>query len=245
MNPQTHGIGFSNKYFTLWEKGMDHWYYVKNISMDEETAKAKYPGLEVNRNFKGTRPIAFNKVEIPPFDGTFSKGKYKGIEIDGSQDEEYMKWYVESGVYSTNEEKEALIKEVEKFGNWKWEVRKYDYVDEYGEYRYGSIECFSRVVPQEELNEQERVVNELLSGNFEMFMEKNLDSYGNYTYYDKFDNWYDIQFENFKEMYYAGYSYGLPMLNGKSKRVKNKTLRLTEVEKVDDKKFVVKNFEII
>ena len=245
MNPQTHVIGFANKYFTLWEKGMDHWYYVKNISMDEETAKAKYPGLEINLKFRGTRPIAFTKVEIPPFEGKFTKGRHKGIEIEGSQDEEYMKWYVENGVYSTNEEKEAIIKEVEKFGNWKWEVQKYNYVDPYGEHRYGTIERFEKVKPKEEVDEIERVLNGLVSGTFEMFMEKNLDGYGNYTYYDKFNNWYAIQFENFKEMYYAGYSYGLPMLNGKSKRVKNKTLRLTEVEQIEDKKFIVKNFEII
>ena len=245
MNPQTHVIGFSNKYFTLWEKGMDHWYYVKNISMDEETAKAKYPGLEVDRSFRGNRPIAFTKVEIPPFEGKFTKGRYKGNKVKNHADEDYMKWYVENGVYSTNEEKEAIIKEVESFGNWKWEVQKYDYVDSDGEYRYGTIESFTRVVPQEELDERERVINGLLSGTFEVLMEKNLDGQGRYTYYDKFDNWYEFIFGDFKEMYYAGYSYGLPLINGKAKRVKNKTLRLTEVVEVKNKVFEVKNFEIV
>ena len=244
MNPLTHVIGFSNKYFTLWEKGIDHWYYVKNISMDEETAKAKYPGLEVNRNFRGTRPIAFTKVEIPSFDGTFSKGKYKGIEIEGSQDEDYMKWYVESEVYSTKEEKEAIIKEVEKFGHWKWETTTYTYEYSEDETREGSFSRFRRIPPKEELIEIERINKELLSGTFEIFIEKNPDDLGYYTYYDKFNTSYTIQFENVKEMYYNGYTYGLPTINGKAKRVKNKTLKLTDVYVNDNNIFVVKNFEI-
>lgn len=223
-------IGFTNKYFTLWNVGGEYPVYIKNISTDENIARAKYPNLEVFMDLKGMHNRYGYKIpEIPPFDGTFSKGKFKGTLVEGTLNEDYMKWYVENDVYSTKEEREAIVKEVEKFGNWK----------------YGETGYFVRIIPQKELDEIERVTKEMLSGTFEMFMERNLDEFGKYTYYDKFNNWYDIQFENFKEMYYAGYYYGLPVLNGKSKRVKNKTLRLTEVEKVGDKRFVIKNFEIV
>lgn len=244
MDTTKYTIGLSNKYYTLWEKGIDHWYYVKNISMDKEVAKGKYPGVEINLSFRGTRPISFTKYEIPPFDGTFTKGKYKGQSIEGHEDEEYMKWYAENSIGSTKEEVEAVIKEVEKFGNWEWEVKTYTHEDDYGDTREFSLSSFKRIIPQKELDEIERVSKELLSGTFEIPMERNADEFGNFLIYDKYNTCYNLCFDEVKEMCYAGYYYGLPMINGKAKRVKGKNIRLIEVVK-EKNIFIIKKFEII
>lgn len=56
-----------------------------------------------------------------------------------------------------------------------------------------------------------------------------------------------FQFDEVKECYYRGYSYFLPVINGKSKRIKNKTIRITDFEILDIDNLIVKinNLEIV
>ena len=59
------------------------------------------------------------------------------------------------------------------------------------------------------------------TGTIQLQMERNLDTYG----FVQIDG-IPYSFENYVERSYNGYGYGLPTLNGKAKRVKNKIIEV-------------------
>ena len=79
------------------------------------------------------------------------------------------------------------------------------------------------------------------NGYVDVFVDKNVDGYDGSLYVDGLM----FYFENTKENYYNGYSYYLPMINGKGKRIKNKNVRMFVDGFRRDGEWKVKNFEII
>ena len=59
------------------------------------------------------------------------------------------------------------------------------------------------------------------TGTIQLQMERNLDTYG----FVQIDG-IPYSFENYVERSYNGYGYGLPTLNGKAKRIKNKLIEV-------------------
>jgi len=97
-------IGFSTKYYTLWEiyseeiTGRDGRKgkkvtatYLKNISTDLETAKVHHPEATVDLSVHGTHSWNRTVWEPLPTD-VFHNGKYKGQPIAECPDLEYLFW---------------------------------------------------------------------------------------------------------------------------------------------------------
>ena len=87
----TTAIGFSNKYYTLWQieeetrplgNGCNyvvtHYYYIKNISFDKDKALAKYPNASLDENLRGkTASWSSRPKEVWTNVDVFRFGKYK------------------------------------------------------------------------------------------------------------------------------------------------------------------------
>ena len=243
-------IGFANKFYTLWEVSEEtqdlgnghkyvitHFYYIKNISFDKETAFTKYPGLDFDENLRGKTQSWETKKEVWDNVDIFRFGKYKGEKITGS-DTSYLEWYWNQ-VYG--EHKDYVSKILEENG---YEVRKYCYESENGtttsEYLMNPESLKEEARRKEELNKKIAELN--TSKELELFIESNPDWEGNYR-----DGDIIYHFQEVKENYYRGFDYYLPVVNGKSKRVKNKKIVIKKYEwKVENEilKIEILDFEI-
>ena len=222
-------IGFANKYYTLWEiteetryLGNGHRYvivhntFVKNISFDKETAFAKYPEAGFDETLRGKTHSWESKKEVWDNVDVFRFGKYKYDNIDSCSDTSYIEWYW-NNIY---DEHIDYVSNVLK--NRGYEIRINTYINHEGkvvnsEYLMNpenlEIECQNK----EKLN---NTINELATGNpIEIFIESNPNDEGDYR-----DGDIIYHFQEVKENWYNGFNYYLPVLNGKAKRVKNKTI---------------------
>lgn len=214
-------IGFSNKYFTLWnvieetrytgDKGQYRYdvtifTYIQNLSLSKDKAieKAKSMGctdLKVNDDLKGISGKSFERakvIEIKYEDFQFNFGKYTGDDIRENNDLSYLKWFYNesNNIYAGNR-----VVELDK----NYIIYKGDLMKK---------EAYNRIKRAEEID------NKLhKTGSIDLDIERNADGNG-FLYVDNV-NYY---FENSKCMYYNGYEYSLPVLNGKAKRIKGKTI---------------------
>lgn len=252
----TLAIGFTNKYYTLWSITTDTNYvgtaeagyrsyetinycYIQNLSMDleEAQAKAKLRGVTnltpddelkgKNRNFGYTRKLY---SEIPREKlSFFDFGKYAGQLITTSTDLKYIEWYC-------GETNNKFCKEV---------LLNNGYIDNDGEIiskdRYEQImnkkatdailESTDFIVVEAERNLKYDEGDRLATGKFQV-------------------NGADVTFffSDFREMYYNGYSYALPLTDGKAKRIKGKKIKISyrvDSEVFDSKAYFVNKVEIL
>ena len=243
-------IGFTNKYYTLWEISEEtkplgngisyivtHYNYIKNISFDKETAISKYPNAVIDENLRGKTQSWESKKEVWDNVDTFRFGKYRGEKITGS-DISYLEWYWDQ---VDSEHKDYVSKILVENG---YEIRKYCYKTENGttesEYLM-SPECLREEARcKEELNKK---IAELNTSNvLDLFIESNPDYEGNYR-----DGNIIYHFKEVKENYYKGFNYYLPVINGKAKRIKNKKIVIKKFEwKVENDNLTIEilDFEI-
>lgn len=239
-------IGFARKYFTLWDvtsfteygQGSTGTYsytrtvytFHQNLSINEEKAKQKasekgVKDLTVDTELFGRSGRSFEKVSPREYvkyeDTQFSYGKYVGEYFDKSEDVDYLDWfYKDSG--NINAAKRLV------------ELDDY-YLIENGE-----------LITQDVLESRkisEKIESQLKKDGFvEIFVERNVDSYG----FLNVDG-VSFNFGEVRENYYNGWDYYLPVLNGKQKRIKKKTLKVyAELGKVSDfETWKVSNFEIL
>lgn len=218
-------IGFANQFYTLWEVNtttIDYGHghkaevtrseYIKNISLDEETAKEKYPDARIDMSLKGkTRSFTYEKEYWDNVD-TFRFGYNKYTKIDNAIDKDIL-WYYD---FCCDEQKEYIEKLMTSRG---YEVRK----------SYNSNILISPEMLNNERIQKEKfntLVNEIKSNKeLTFFCEYNPDSEGEYW---TEDNNIHYHFQEVKENYYNGFNYYLPLLNGKAKRVKNKNIKVTD-----------------
>lgn len=216
-------IGFATKYFTLWDvqneteySGSEGQYsynvtrftYLQNLSLVEENAiaKAKEKGcteLGINDELRGRSGRSFQirtpKKEV--FENyQFTYGKYRGDDIRENTDVNYLKWYF-------NETELMVVAE-----------RVCELDSDYSIYE-------DRLVNEEQLDNllaTKKIEDKLKkTGTIQLEMERNLDTYG----FVQIDG-IPYSFENYVQRSYNGYGYGLPTLNGKAKRVKNKIIEV-------------------
>ena len=85
-------IGFTNKYYTLWEIWEEHrplgngrsyvithYNYIKNISFDRETAISKYPELPIDETLRGHTRSWNSTKEVWDNVDTFRRGTGKTL----------------------------------------------------------------------------------------------------------------------------------------------------------------------
>lgn len=243
-------IGFASKYFTLWDvttsteygQGSTGTYsyqrtqytYYRNLSMNEGIAleKAELAGvkdLTVDTELFGRSGKSFTKISPREYvkyeDTQFSYGKYCGEYFSKCEDISYLQWYFRDN------------------GNIKAAERLVE-LDEYFVIENGEL------INQDILENRNRarVLQTVLKtqGFIDTFVDKNVDSYG----FINIDG-INFNFGKTSENFYKDWTYYLPVLNGKAKRIKNKTVRIyAELGIVytpngDEEAFKVSKFEVL
>jgi uncharacterized protein (DUF3820 family) len=239
-------IGFANKFFTLWSIDTEpvyttdaygkHWLtgyntrytYHKNISFDLEKAKALYPTLEVQEDLRGKTNswTTENKEDLCPQIMKF--GKYYGKDINEllEQDFQYLVWICENKGYSSNGKYAKNLPKVQE--------------------HFKAIEDASNKLINDRNNAFEAILN---AGSFEFVAERNLkinDGFA-YIYVNEGDLCITFKFEQgtFSYNEYNGFSYGLPIVKGKAKRMKGKTVKFEFTEDKTEVYQVIVNNVII
>lgn len=239
-------IGFANKFFTLWSIDTEpvyttdaygkHWLtgyntrytYHKNISFDLEKAKALYPTLEVQEDLRGKTNswTTENKEDLCPQIMKF--GKYYGKDINEllEQDFQYLVWICENKGYSSNGKYAKNLPKVQE--------------------HFKAIEDASNKLINDRNNAFEAILN---AGSFEFVAERNLkinDGFA-YIYVNEGDLCITFKFEQgtFSYNEYNGFAYGLPIVKGKAKRMKGKTVKFEFTEDKTEVYQVIVNNVII
>lgn len=242
-------IGFANQYYTLWDcytevqefkHGVrlikEHNNYIKNISINKDKAFALYPDAQFDENLRGkTRSFYSSRKEFP--NNVFHYGRYEGELYTNCHDYSYMAWYFEG---NSIDRQEILKPILEKNGYYiyKWEPEGYVPC-----YKIMTIEQHEKQLKAEREREEARqqIIDGIKNGYLELFIECNIDE--NFEYQD-YDSGLIFNFKEGKEHYYNGYVYWLPVLNGKAKRIKNKTIAITDAI-IEDDVITINNFNVI
>lgn len=225
-------IGFTNKYYTLWEiteetkplgNGCNyvitHFQYIKNLSFSKEEALKKCPGLKIDEQLRGKTQSWSSEKEVWDNVDTFRFGKYKYEKIDNNYDNNYLEWYWDQ-VYG---EHRSYISDVLKSRGY--EVRAWISTDDNGQKLAHQYLMSPEALKNEAIEKEamKNIENSLSKGNsIEFIPEYNLDEDGEYR-----DGNVIYKFPEVKENYYRGFTYFLPVQNGKAKRFKNKNIVIT------------------
>lgn len=242
-------IGFANKYYTLWQITEEkrplgnghnyvvtHYNYIKNISLDKEIALSKYPNAILDENLRGKTISWKTEKEVWDNVDAFRFGKYKYYKIADCTDTNYIAWYWDQ-IY--DEHKDFVSKVLQKRG---YEVRtsnytSYDGMENTTTYLMGPEDLENEALNNEAFDNmmKQLVKNETL----EIIPERNLDEFGEIRINDVI-----YHFDFWKENFYNGYIYGLPLdKKGNAKRIKNKKLNITKYTYTCNGKIITINVE--
>lgn len=246
-------IGFANKFYTLWTitnearyicdsygkywvSGYDTRYeYHKNVSTSLDKVKEIYPDLSIDEELRGiTRSFEkSSKNDLCP--NIMKFGKYISHNLDELVDTDfgYVIWLCENS-YSSNA---SYAKKLEKV-----------------QQHYKSIEDSRNKI----LSDKDAMFSEFIKeGVYEFVAESNLrisqGEKGVYAYIN-----YDIDIDgnellvtfkfnlgSFSVSEYNGYQYGLPLVKGKSKRMKGKNCRVEfTLDSTESYQVVVNNISV-
>jgi len=239
-------IGFANKYYTLWDcstfeciDAYDIRYitcsnvYIKNISFDLDKVKALYPDAPINESLKGhTRSFTNSYIEYP--NNVFKYGKYRGTPFNECTDYDYMAWYFTTTTKEQQEEMILILEEHDYHIFPKWDMTSYD-IETNDEY----MDRLRRENAKSQC--QEEIIQKLKENNLTIEITSNPDCEGEYL--DK-NSGFIFKFDEVRVNYYLGFDYYLPVVNGKCKRIKNKTIKIINGE-IDDNMIFIHKFEIM
>ena len=222
-------IGFANKYYTLWDvssetitdaygrKGVRvSATYFKNISMDESTARAKYPDASVDFGLRGHSSWTRTEWEPMPSD-VFPCGKYRGESIADCTDWDYLFYALDSWLLD-NDESRSIAERALVAGGL------------YGIYD-GEIMPTDRIA---EIERADAAVDEIVEKIKETSVLE-IASKTNVHVWDGEDMTSETERNNVlltwsadmvRVQSYNGYDYGLPVKDGKAKRIKGKRMEI-------------------
>ena len=222
-------IGFSKKYFTLWDvqettefqriDGLNLPYqkisycYIQNLSMDENEAKRKaiFKGVEnfdVDTDLRGRNASFYHTKELfskIPSDKSFffEFGRLKGQKIQDCNDFDYLFWYFQE---TQNEPSKNCLLE------------------------NGFEEIDGQIVHAEHAKKiklRDLVVAEIADKDeIEVIVLSNLNCENELRFEFKNEVFFGCWNENSKGYIYQGIEYFLPIIGGKPKRVKNKPVKV-------------------
>lgn len=220
MNAIRYIIGFSDRFYTLWEassrvieNGNSRYTYtefrfVKNISFNLDKAKAAYPDAEVNLSIRGRRSFTYSDRVWVNVD-RFQFGKYKGQLISECEDLNYVEWYCQQGIPEENKEAcHELLK-----------LNGYEIVDGFP-ISPANLERINK-----EIADVEEIELQLEQNGFaELTIVSNAFEDGNGYWLRTNVKNVRVLVEHAKALYYGGDWYYLPLINGKAKKLKNKSV---------------------
>ena len=218
-------IGFSNKYYTLWEVSehieenrygkykVVNYAYLKNVSFDIDKVKEKYPNTPINTALKGhtswRTSECLERYSLDEFQG----GKYRGEKIENCTDYGYLAWAYDLGYIIDYDSRPLVLSILEKAGYRKINDTHIATPEEVEKIENSFIETEEMMT---RIDNGETITIEVKSN----LSEEGTIKVGNIEF-----TWKP---ENYKELEYNGFYYGLPLDNkGKAKRIKGKTLKLT------------------
>lgn len=243
-------IGFTTKFYTLWDVTVEHFTneygrkgervtanYIKNISMDEQAARAKYPDAPVDLGLRGHSSFCRTNWEPLPSD-VFPCGKYMGQPIADCTDFGYLYWAVDTNMLC-GESRDIAVAVLLGSG-------------QYGQYD-------DMILPMDRVNDllaQDATRDEIaaaidINGCVELLNVSNIkdwdeNGFGSETGVDRVNLiWDRAAIERFE---YNGWEYFLPVKGGKAKRIKGKKLRIIADHYTNDRRYLdvyVKDFEIV
>lgn len=243
-------IGFTTKFYTLWDVTVEHFTnaygrkgervtanYIKNISMDEQAARAKYPDAPVDLGLRGHSSFCRTKWEPLPSD-VFPCGMYAGKPIADCTDFGYLYWAVDTNMLC-GESRDIAVAVLLGSG-------------QYGQYD-------DMILPMDRVNDllaQDAARDEIaaaidINGCVELLNVSNIkdwgeNGFGSETGVDRVNLiWDRAAIERFE---YNGWEYFLPVKGGKAKRIKGKKLRIVADHYTNDRRYLdvyVKDFEIV
>lgn len=226
-------IGFANKFYTLWDVTstvVESKYskdtlvtnaYIKNISMDIDKVKELYPGVEIDESLRGhSCTFEYTKERKEINTDKFNFGKYEGKLISECTDNSYLCWFFDNCDGERKQNVKARLVEL------------------------GFVVKDDIIFTQEELVKQEKIERMLSNKEeIEILFNRNLS-----IEFDSSDKCYGVyrnedgilfKFNDVKLNNYNGFEYGLPLVNGKAKRIKNKTI------KIKDYKYEITKYDTI
>lgn len=231
-------IAKHNKFYNLYEVSVENitsnygysqdwtcYKKIKKISISLEKALAKYPGVDYKEDLV-TKPGNFR---IPDYStrkwvstDRIRFGKYFGTPINEMVDTNYLNWYYEQ---VENDPKHQRVVEdylIEHCGYQMKFVGKYGYLVSSEEIRRMSVTNDNRPTILKKIETNEPIL---------FTPERQVSANGEYAFHD-----ITFKFQETRGYYYDGLVYYLPVLNGKSKRIKNKLVEITKynAEKTDD-----------
>ena len=247
-------IGKADKYFTLWNVSSSEQFgtdlngnhylqyihtvydYRQNLSMDESKAIEKAKGfgvtdLEPDEELRG-KHSSWKRTQTfdePKVSNVFSYGRFKGDLIVENEDVNYMNWYYEQDNFVDTESKTTMRKRILVLS------------DEFCMYEGDLVTVEFKEMRESIVTKKESIRK---NGFVDVFVDRNVDGYDKILYAEGIN----FLFDKVKENYYNGYSYYLPMVDGKAKRIKNKNVRIfVEKEATNDEPFdwYVKSFEVL
>lgn len=224
----TLAIGFSNKYYTLWSMTIHvnekpwgfetrrYYSFQKLLGKNIEKIKKMYPGVEINEKLNGRRRT-FEEFDKRVFTSPdyFKFGKYSRTRIDECEDLSYLEWYIEQ-ITEDKEHLDVVTKYLESNGYEISWCGKLIYLLNPVEVKKKNLvkDKYKDILKKLETNEPINIAP-----------DRNLNSNGEY-YNSAMEITY--KFKNFVRNHWDGYSYTLPTINGKGKRIKLKNVTITK-----------------
>jgi len=230
-------IGFANKFFTLWDVQTEKRYadvngqirecgytvnytYYQNLSTDINKARLRFMELtgstiipEPDTELRG-KTSSWKRVEnfSPYLDTEFSFGKYCGKTFEEVNDPEYLYW-----AYCDGRLSDGNLVYAEPI------MLAYGYVKYQGKImtREEKKLIINAVKLQKAVDAENAAIEAAGSGIITIVMDRNISVDGFYWGYHT-----PIHFPRSKYMSYREFEYRLPVVDGKAKRVKGKTVEL-------------------
>lgn len=224
-------IGFTKKYYTLWLKWEEtvnltnnryitrtHYTFKQNLSFNFDIACDKAgttnfdPDLRSTKSWsRDSKPKLHTDFDIKEYVVSF--GKYKGATIDEilKKDIKYLIWLSDS-IWDEQIAKEIkIMDEVQEYFKNEERLReeKWESIKELTPNKTHIIE----INPKRNL----KVIDD--------------EAYLIHEYENTTGLKFSLFFGQFKKEYYQGVEYGLPIFEGRAKRIKNKKLRLIVIAK--------------
>lgn len=216
-------IGFANDYYTLWSLFGEHYIFIKNISKNIDKVKELYPNIEIDLNLKGFcyKQSNYEKQEPKEINpNVFQFGKYMNKNITKCNDFPYIIWYYDciknNYVQDENDTNNKYLAHLFALKLHLME-NNYYYVDNkwltYDEFTAHNALQVNIARCKELYKSGKQFV-------FEAKANPDIDGYL------ELPTTGFLKFEEVKEFEYKGWSYYLPVVNGKSKRIKGKCLTI-------------------
>jgi hypothetical protein len=233
-------IGFAEEFYTLWDHNVepkyyldaygkhwhtgnvDHYYYIQNISKDLETAKAKYPGVPIDDGLRGKHNSwsSLNEFQEDPCPHILKFGKYAGHDINKLQysDLNYCLWLEQN---ANNWKLRGLVAELP-------EVKAHrDAQDARRKADLAKIPVFVNGLNSVPVVGNPKRLGEFVSPERAEELGVNFDGFALVAQLDPGHCAYILIDEVLKfEGNWSYPSYYLPVINGKARRIKNKTVQM-------------------